>query len=107
MHRKHALHTNAKGLLADGERLAGTVSLALDDDTLEHLDTPTGALDHLEVHLDAVAGREVGDTAQLRTLDAFDNGAHKKRASCERESLHSPTRPRMVANRAPKGADGG
>jgi hypothetical protein len=65
------------------------MALALDDDTLENLDATTGALDHLEMHLHAVARREVWYAAQLRTLDAFDNSAHgKKKASSERESLH-------------------
>jgi hypothetical protein len=76
------------------------VPLALDHDSLEDLDAPARALDHLEVHLDAIAGCELGDAAQLRTLDAFDDGAHKKKAPCERKSLHSPTRTRMVANPA-------
>ena len=77
--REHALDADAEGLLAYGERLAGPVSLTLDDDTLEHLHAPASALDHLEVNLDTVAGREGGDAAQLRALDGFDDAAHKLR----------------------------
>ena len=71
-----ALDADAEGLLAHGERLARAVSLALDDDALEHLHAPARALDHLEVDLDAVARREVGNAAQLRALDGFDDAAH-------------------------------
>jgi hypothetical protein len=52
------------------------MALALDDDTLKHLHAATGALDHLEVDLDAVARREVWNAAQLRALDGCDNAAH-------------------------------
>ena len=76
MQREHALHADAERLLADGERLARTVALALDDDALEYLHAAARALDHLEVDLDAVARREVWDAAQLRALDGFDDAAH-------------------------------
>ena len=76
VHREHALHADAEGLLAHGERLARAVALALDHDALEDLHAAARALDHLEVHLDAVARREVGNAAQLRALDGFDDAAH-------------------------------
>ena len=76
VHGEHALHAYAEGLLAHGERLARAVALALDHDALEDLHPTARALDDLEVHLDAVAGREVGNAAQLRALDGFDDAAH-------------------------------
>ncbi len=79
VHREHALHADAEGLLAHGERLARAVALALDHDALEHLHAAARALDHLEVDLHAVARREVGDAAQLRALDGFDDAAHERR----------------------------
>ena len=78
MERERALDTDAERLLADGERLARTRSLALDDDALEDLDALAGALDHLEVDADRVTGLEDGDVAQLRLLDALDDCAHGK-----------------------------
>src|SRR5262249_42519469 len=78
VHRERALDPDAERLLADGERLAHAVALALDHDALEHLGTPAGALDDLEVHLDAVPGLELGDAAQLRALEAVDDRAHGK-----------------------------
>ena len=82
VHREHALDADAEGLLAHRERLARAMTLALDDDALEHLHAAAGALDHLEVDLDAVARREVGDAAQLRALDGFDNAAHDGEGGC-------------------------
>ncbi len=76
VHREHALDADAEGLLAHRERLARTVALALDDDALEDLHAAARALDHLEVDLHAVAGREVGNAAQLRALDGCDDAAH-------------------------------
>jgi hypothetical protein len=67
------LDADAEGLLADGERLAGSVALALDDDALEDLGPAAGALDDLEVDTQAIARLEVGDAAQLSALEAFDN----------------------------------
>ena len=62
-------HADAERLLADGERLARAVALALDDDALEDLGAPAGALDDLEVDAHAVARREARDAAQLRALE--------------------------------------
>ncbi len=76
MQREHPLHADAERLLAHGESLARAMALALDDDALEDLHAAAGALDHLEVHLDAVARREARDAAQLRALDGFDDAAH-------------------------------
>src|SRR4029079_6930290 len=74
--RERPLHADAEGLLADGERLARARALALDDDALEHLDALAAALDHLEVHAHGVARLELRHVAQLRLLDALDDGAH-------------------------------
>ena len=65
--REGALDADAEADLADGEGLADAVALAADDDALEDLDALAGALDHPDVHLEGVAGREVGDVvAQAR-----------------------------------------
>src|SRR4051812_40523156 len=83
-HGGRALHADAEGLLADREGLAHPLALALDDDALEDLRTATRALDDLEVHLDAVAGLEARDAAQLGALEAVDDGAHgEKRAASQ------------------------
>src|SRR5262249_13338048 len=63
-------------LLAHGEGLARFVSLALDDDALEHLYTAAGSLDDLEVHLHPVTRGEAGNASQLGALDGFDDAAH-------------------------------
>ena len=55
--RERSLDADAEGLLAHGERLARAVALALDRDALEDLGAPAGALDHEEVHAQAVARR--------------------------------------------------
>jgi hypothetical protein len=78
VHREHTLDAHPEGLLAHRERLPRPVALALDDDALEHLDAPAGALDHLEVNLQAIARREVGHTAQLGAFEGFDDAAHNK-----------------------------
>ena len=86
VHRERALHADAEGLLAHGEGLAHAVALALDDDALEDLGAAAGALDDLEVDAHAVAGLEVRDAAQLRALEAFDDGAHGKRSATGSEA---------------------
>src|SRR5215213_7522617 len=84
VHRERALHADAEGLLADREGLAHALALALDDEALEDLRTATRALDYLEVDLDAVAGLEARDAAQLGALEAVDDGAHGvKRAASQ------------------------
>ena len=84
VHGERPLHADAEGLLADREGLAHPLALALDDDALEDLRAATRALDDLEVDLDAVAGLEPGDAAQLRALEAVDDGAHgEKRAASQ------------------------
>ena len=77
VHGEHALNADAEGLLAHGEGLARSVALALDHDPLEDLDASARPLDDLEVDLHAVARREVGNAAQLRALDGFDDAAHE------------------------------
>src|SRR5215207_11221576 len=76
VHGERALDADAEGLLADREGLAHSLALALDDDALEDLGTTAGALDDLEVDADAIAGLEGGDAAELRALQAVDDGAH-------------------------------
>src|SRR5579863_4075227 len=76
VHREHALHADAEGLLAHREGLAHTVALALDDDPLENLNAPPGPLDHLEMHLHAIARGEARHTAQLGALKGLDYAAH-------------------------------
>ena len=97
--RERPLDADAERLLADGERLADAGALALEHRALEHLRTAAGALDDLEVDLDAVPRVEVGDAfAQLLALEILDDLAHgNKRA-------RGPQRParerRMVVKRA-------
>ena len=76
VHGEHALDADAEGLLAHGEGLAYAMPLALDHDALEHLNAAARALDDLEMDLNAVARRKVGNAAQLRALDGFDDAAH-------------------------------
>src|SRR4051794_25392486 len=78
MQRERALDTDAEGLLAHGERLPYTFALALDDDALEDLRAATRALDDLEVDPHPIAGGELRDPAQLRALEAVDDGAHRR-----------------------------
>src|SRR3954454_23023841 len=92
--RERALHADAEGLLAHGEGLAHALALALDHDALEDLGAPPGAFDDLEVHAHAVARLETGHTAQLRALEAVDDGAHG-----ERVALWPQARRIMVAPR--------
>src|SRR5205085_8883924 len=66
MQGESPLHADAKGLLADGERLARPRPLALENHALEHLGTATRSLDDLEVHLYPVAGLELRHALQLR-----------------------------------------
>src|SRR3954452_5040450 len=83
--RERAPHTNAEGLLADGEGLADPLALALDHHTLEDLRTTPRALDDLEVDLDAIPRLKAGNTAQLRALERVDKSAHSvRKASADR-----------------------
>ena len=70
MDRERSLDADAERLFADGERLAHTRALALDDDSLERLDAPSLSFDHLEVDTNGVARlelRQVG--SQLALLE--------------------------------------
>src|SRR6266516_7622775 len=80
MEREGPLDADAERVLADGERLAGARALALEHDSLEHLDPLAAALDHAEVHTHRVARLELRDFAQLPALDVLDRGAHGKEA---------------------------
>ena len=56
-------------------------ALAADDDALEHLDPLAGAFDDADVHLQGVAGRELGDVvAQLGAVDEI-GGVHRASGS--------------------------
>src|SRR5690606_15653710 len=66
VHREGALDADAEADLADGERLTDAVAAAGDDDALERLDAGAGALDDLDVHLEGVAGAELGDVGPQR-----------------------------------------
>src|SRR5919201_625586 len=76
VHGERAIHADSEGLLADGERLAHPVALALEHDALEDLGPAPRSLDDLEVHAHPVAGREPGHPPQLRALEAVDDAAH-------------------------------
>ncbi len=78
--RKGSLDPDPERLLADRERLARAAALAADHDPLEDLGPPAGALDHLEVHADAIPGLEARDLLQLALLDALDDRAHRVKA---------------------------
>src|SRR5215218_3134121 len=70
VHREGPLDADAERDLADGEGLAQAAALAAQDEALEDLDPLPAPLDHADVHLDGVAGPEVGQiVAQLRALD--------------------------------------
>ena len=61
MDREGALDADLEADLADREGLADALVLLADDDALEDLDALARALDDVHVHLDGVAGTEVGD----------------------------------------------
>jgi hypothetical protein len=111
------LDTDPERLLADGERLASAMPLALDDDAFEHLGAAPGALDHLEVHAQPVASIKRRYSAKLGALQAVDHGAHDGAVPCQTEhpamldgevSYAAGRRARgaMVADRAPRSAAG-
>jgi hypothetical protein len=79
MQGERPLDTDPEGLLAHREGLARAMALALDDDALEDLGPAPVALDHLEVHAQAVTGVEFRDPAQLGALDSVDDGAHAEK----------------------------
>src|SRR5215217_42429 len=83
VHGERALDADAEGLLADRERLAHPLALALDHDALEHLRPAPRPLDHLEVHAHPVAGLELRHAPELRALEAVDDGAHGEEKSRE------------------------
>jgi len=74
VHRERALDAHLEADLADGEGLAHTVAGAADDDALEDLDAGAVALGDVDVHLDGVAGAEVGDVgAQGCCVDGVED----------------------------------
>jgi hypothetical protein len=101
MQRERALDADAKRLLADGERLASAVALALDHNALEDLRSATGPLDDLEVDPQAIARVEIRDTTELGALQIFDDGAHG--------SFYPPAAPALIrlGRESARGARGG
>ena len=63
--REGALDADAEGDLADREGAADAGALDADADALEDLDAGAVALDDLDVHLEGVAGAELGDVVAL------------------------------------------
>jgi len=76
--RERPLDADAERLLPHGEGLAGAGSLPLEHDSLEDLDAPACALDHLEVDAHRVARLEARHVAQLSALEVLDDVAHRK-----------------------------
>src|SRR6476619_5650232 len=74
--REGALHADAVAELAHGVGLVQTAALAGDDVALEDLDALLAALDDAHVHLDLVAGREVGDVVAQRLVVDDVGGFH-------------------------------
>ncbi len=82
---KPALDADLEAHLADLEGLAEAVTLAADDDALEHLDTRARAFDDVDVHLDGVAGTEVRDVGTQRCcVDVVEELAHDWVTLCGR-----------------------
>jgi hypothetical protein len=96
MHGERPLHAHAEGVLADRERLAHALALALDHHALEDLRPPAIALDDLEVHAHPVPGRELGNAPELRALEAVDDGAHGEKKPRRRTAAFAE-RATMVA----------
>ena len=79
MRQEDALDTNIEAHLTNGEGAAGTRTVALQDNTLENLNTVLVAFGNLVVHANRVADTEVGDVrAQLRGfhLGEYGRGVH-------------------------------
>src|SRR3954453_14191874 len=76
VHREGPLDADAEADLAHGEGLAGAAALAADHDALEDLDARAGALDDADVHLDGVAGTELGDVVAQRIGVECVQGVH-------------------------------
>src|SRR5262245_13230239 len=66
--RKRALDADSVAELADGVRLLQAAALTTDHVALEDLDTLLAALDHTDVHLELVTGKELGDVVAQRLV---------------------------------------
>src|SRR5206468_9204982 len=77
VHREGPLDTHAEADLAHGEGLPGSAALAADHDALEDLDAGAVALDDADVHLDGVAGTELGDVVAQRVGVECVQGVHR------------------------------
>src|SRR5688500_2024971 len=60
VHREGTLYADTEGNLADGEGLANAVTLAAQDEALEHLDAGVLAFDDVHVNLEGVTRAELG-----------------------------------------------
>src|SRR4029450_9696557 len=77
MQGERALHPDPVADLADLEGLTQARARAPDHDALEHLDAFLLPLDHPDVHLEGVAGSELGDvTAEACLVDQI-GGVHR------------------------------
>ena len=76
MQRERALDADAVAELAHGVGLVQAAALAGDDVALEDLDALLAALDDADVHLDLVAGGEVGDVVAERLVVDEVGGFH-------------------------------
>ena len=79
--RERALDAHAVAQLADRVGLLQPAALAADHVALEHLDPLLAALDHADVHLELVAGCEVGDIGAQRLVVDEVGGFHGGRPS--------------------------
>src|SRR3954452_3431608 len=76
VHREGPLDADAEAHLADGEGLPDAAALTADHGALEDLDAGTVALDDADVHLDGVAGTELGDVVAQRVGVECVQGVH-------------------------------
>jgi hypothetical protein len=99
MNREGSLDTNAEADLADGECFLKTATLTTDDNTLEQLDTLAIAFNNSDMHLERVAGGELGhvvtealgvdqiDGVHWDVLAAMPAGRRGKKRNRDRERL--------------------
>src|SRR5262249_50445878 len=77
VHRERPLHTDSEGNLADGKGLPDATTLTPDHGALENLDSLPGALNNPYVHLERVAGPEVGNISTQRLRVQRVQGVHR------------------------------
>src|SRR4051794_6348082 len=95
MDRKCPLDTDTETHFSDRETFPGPTPLAADHDALEDLEPLTIALDHPDVHLQGVAGAEVGDVvAQRAAVDEIGPVHGWGSSGCSRDRVALPERGR-------------